>query len=715
MANLPLYLPLNQQHKEIRLATFQSLDESGCPSVSLSVASLAEGCPSYRALSYTWGKPNVTTQIRLNGRDWSVTTNLDAALRAMRRRLRRRNDDPRRFSIWIDAICINQGDTKEKDYQVPMMGDIYASAQEVLIWTGEADEDSCAAVELVLRWASLLGQLDQTRETQKVFLGSLSDAKQAAELAHSDLSSELRTQDLINTENDRMGLFTAQAIVQAVEKTGRRIEYVGYEATHHFRKFLERPYWSRIWTLQEQVLGQQSIVLCGQGEMNLLALYLTYYSLQTVSRWCPTSLSPEEKGPINALLANSVQASIEIRAGQVRSQNPFDPRVRLLYSSFGCLFLNVPSSNRSVWDMVLMTMAYTCSNPKDKIYGMLGMLEGEAQKIVHVDYASSDCDVYRRFVVACMRRMRSLDFIIFGGIQPADNLDETTQPKPVLPSWVPNFASANTLGVDTASFNASRDVPAHLADDLSDEITILRAQVIWVGQVTSASGPPAMDADPGDIMLQWAQMAASLPRRPRHCRSQSSSLTSRMNLFLDSMKSSSSYIGSNLPRELKQRWLQQVWRSVLASAARMGNPEMSTQLIKALNSPLEEDPGASRSNTLSHRVREIAALGEVAAMTWAPPDPQSEYTVNGFVYFLRNNYRQLIALNTPFLGFGGPDVRTGDFVGVLLGCRLPMVLRRSGSVHKDAYQIVGYATMPGVDNGELLGNGVHGAVDIDLV
>ena len=38
--------------------------------------------------------------------------------------------------IWIDAMCINQLDRKERGAQVDMMGRIYTSCAEVIIWLG---------------------------------------------------------------------------------------------------------------------------------------------------------------------------------------------------------------------------------------------------------------------------------------------------------------------------------------------------------------------------------------------------------------------------------------------------------------------------------------------------------------------------------------------------------------------------------------------------
>jgi hypothetical protein len=44
--------------------------------------------------------------------------------------------------MWIDAVCLNQNDKQEKARQIPRMGDIYSKAKGVLIWLGDAADDS---------------------------------------------------------------------------------------------------------------------------------------------------------------------------------------------------------------------------------------------------------------------------------------------------------------------------------------------------------------------------------------------------------------------------------------------------------------------------------------------------------------------------------------------------------------------------------------------
>jgi len=43
--------------------------------------------------------------------------------------------------IWIDALCINQQDNKEKEHQVLLMGEIYSNASETIVWLEKETPD----------------------------------------------------------------------------------------------------------------------------------------------------------------------------------------------------------------------------------------------------------------------------------------------------------------------------------------------------------------------------------------------------------------------------------------------------------------------------------------------------------------------------------------------------------------------------------------------
>lgn len=52
--------------------------------------------------------------------------------------------------LWIDAICIDQGNVTEKNHQVQRMGVIYAGVKMVMIWLGR--NGAHGAIDVMVRW-----------------------------------------------------------------------------------------------------------------------------------------------------------------------------------------------------------------------------------------------------------------------------------------------------------------------------------------------------------------------------------------------------------------------------------------------------------------------------------------------------------------------------------------------------------------------------------
>lgn len=89
------------------------------------------GTHLYEALSYVWGSEEKPRRVSTDQGDLYITENLYAAL------LRLRDHSFERI-IWVDAVCINQNDVKERNQQVQAMASIYAKASRVIVWLEEA-------------------------------------------------------------------------------------------------------------------------------------------------------------------------------------------------------------------------------------------------------------------------------------------------------------------------------------------------------------------------------------------------------------------------------------------------------------------------------------------------------------------------------------------------------------------------------------------------
>ncbi|RGP78892.1 heterokaryon incompatibility [Fusarium longipes] len=108
--------------------------------------------PVYEALSYTWGPQSSESYVAVKAITalneetqpphqglLAIGQNLDEAIRYLRY-----PHKPR--TMWIDALCINQGDIEERNHEVKRMGDIFRFATRVVAWIGPAYEGSTSAL-----------------------------------------------------------------------------------------------------------------------------------------------------------------------------------------------------------------------------------------------------------------------------------------------------------------------------------------------------------------------------------------------------------------------------------------------------------------------------------------------------------------------------------------------------------------------------------------
>ena len=186
---------------------------------TISSESIKDAALHFEALSYVWGSnAHIDTfEINCNGRLLVIGSNLRSALLRIRHATKARQ-------LWVDAVCINQKDEDEKSQQVKQMGEIYASAERVLIWIGEdlADEaEECFAL---------------IRETNGYLMEQLAKCKDVTELpfiAHGNgsICADPRKWDTV-------------------------------------RHLMNSEWFTRVWVLQEVGLARSALILWGKSSMN---------------------------------------------------------------------------------------------------------------------------------------------------------------------------------------------------------------------------------------------------------------------------------------------------------------------------------------------------------------------------------------------------------------------------------------------------------------
>ncbi|KAF6823972.1 hypothetical protein CPLU01_11109 [Colletotrichum plurivorum] len=246
------FRPLKHAEKEIRLLRILPGSWNETIKLELDIVSL-DAEPKYRALSYAWGNATETRGVTLGGQPFSVTTNLFNALR----RLRQSREV---LYLWVDAVCIDQGSNKERSEQVSLMGQIYASAAEVIIWLGDTIPGRVSGQPLRVSE----GSVDEGREYIWI-------SENVEQLVTSDVFDD--------TEAEAMAAFSVLHLladptthwdskkVFAVEEGGGSF-VIAQEcklAWNAFMRLMECSWWTRMWVVQEFVLARESRLVVGNA------------------------------------------------------------------------------------------------------------------------------------------------------------------------------------------------------------------------------------------------------------------------------------------------------------------------------------------------------------------------------------------------------------------------------------------------------------------
>ena len=131
------YAELDATDRRIRLLRIKQLGTTDDDSSPISCdlfddLSLSDMEGQYTTISYFAGHPEETELITVNGRMFNAFANLGHALRQARHFWKTKFPG-QELLLWADQICINQSNVSERSHQVSFMGDIYASAFQVLV------------------------------------------------------------------------------------------------------------------------------------------------------------------------------------------------------------------------------------------------------------------------------------------------------------------------------------------------------------------------------------------------------------------------------------------------------------------------------------------------------------------------------------------------------------------------------------------------------
>ena len=278
--------------------------------------------------------------------------------------------------IWIDALCIDQGNVTERTSQVKMMDLIFQRAVFTIAWLGSENHHTAAAARTIKSIAAA---------TDQQFLQS----------------------DIIPFHEQEPAVY---------ERAG--ISYISFDDWKSLAALLLRRWLRRSWVIQEVVLSRDLLVFCGSHEIlftelgrvaNLIKMRDSILKRRTSLQFVPLDSIAV---PVETNLCDLVK---------YREAYLEDKPETLAQFSFMRLLID--------------TWTFHATDPRDKIYSLYGLLSlpKGSNPTWAPDYAKS---VARCFADATRVLMEEEgDMNVLCTVQ-----DHSVQTTPGLPSWVPDYA-----------------------------------------------------------------------------------------------------------------------------------------------------------------------------------------------------------------------------------------------------------------------------------
>lgn len=580
----PLYAPLDEARREIRVLKISRTDQGGDGGGDIFQADLVcvslDDDPAYLAISYVWSDPSIVGNFEFHhgGHRKRIPYN-----KAVFDIINTILGDTTLY-LWIDALCINQEDLNERASQVAMMGIIYSQARQVIGFIGEADETTITAVDFILLTANCISAQ-----------GSLGDPVTASGLA--SLISEIAPSD---------------------------------RAWESFKGLMSRPWFRRLWVVQEIALGKDPVVVCGEHVFpcGALKLFIDFaYAVQMFPVLHNVAFST-----FDALLTvfeclPNAAGILNARQGQ---SNDF-PRMSFIYS------------------LVSLNANFDSTDPRDRIYALLGLDTAKKYRdVFRPDYEIKVEDLYVKVAREMIVKGDNIRFLHLAGISYQRSLS--------LPSWVPDWTSLR------------KDLIHHM--DLSGP---LQEGYTEVHQPRFSFDPPSPLVltlygkvnDSIALITRDPYPGLSSSRERSHCETAAPYMDAVMRLVHATHPESVGKPHHELP------WLKQLMETLSASGSPLG--DHWTQSLKFV----VDDLGTVRTSTVTEAgfVKFLERLRRWSCDRYVVPETSLEASDFTDLFLVAVTGRRFYVSSAGHFGLATEGARVGDYVCTFEGHPVPFIVR----------------------------------------
>ncbi|KAF8849459.1 HET-domain-containing protein, partial [Acephala macrosclerotiorum] len=425
------------------------------------------------------------------------------------------------------------------------------------------------------------------------------------------------------------------------------------------RRLLRRTWSSRSWIVQESVMNKKNILMCGNWTVynwDLLGDVVRNVSAGLLPRACIQSFDDPPEMVFN-MGPDYVTMQANMRAGK--------------WGRFG-----IPPSTfkrMRLSQLLRRFHSFRSSDPRDKIYAFLGMADDRDRLGIVPNYSRPIRDVYTEAAICIINADRTLD--VLSSVRADKSLD--------LPSWVPDWSSFDSWrggynnflwytkyldDVCLASGGKESDI------QFTEDRTELNVRGILCAKLEVVSRVTALEtADTTGIIntlhIEDADIQTWIPTL-REC-------YETFNEFSSHQSKPNPYPGDGGFRDA-------FWRALVANSENERNVARAN-LGEAFGAYLEWEHATVRRRGRSENND--------------PINDSNQADVRRFEIAMRHvSWRRQLALTVEgYMATVPPHAAVGDHVCVLLGGRLPFIVR---SAPDGKFTLLGDAYVHGLMNGE---------------
>jgi hypothetical protein len=424
--------------------------------------------------------------------------------------------------------------------------------------------------------------------------------------------------------------------------------------------FFERSWWHRVWTVQESVLPKTLHFVCGYRQISADRLFAVSKCFHIHSLSCCWGIL------------------IKFRQ----------------HTSSSFVFVEILNATRNtvrggagIEELLADYRRRHCTDPRDKVYGLLGIVESEDAKLIVPNYSTSVPEVYEQVALKLLESTKKLK--LFSQLYPQGEAG-TVATK--LPSWVPDWTShcnhnqfnaINFRSVMTLYYTASAGSSAKIRSIKQGKITL---RGILFSSCATFSKPNTGEIRNFDAFKLWPDLAR-ITMDPNRSYANSSA-TTYYNAYWQTLCASllpaqSDLIGGKKLRTSNQSYGQawfEAWRNAY------------------------ELPIVHNLNTLPSGTANSDPTSEVTAA--------EIHAYDNFVLTATIARKLFISKEEGWFGLAPMDAEVGDRIALLEGGEVPYILRRKLG-EENEWEIIGDAYVHGIMDGE--GWKLDELVDIILV